>query len=101
VVHVDYDESGQPVSAETFISGWLLDGGTAHFGRIAGIIMMADGSLLVSEDTNGIIYHHIHRHPVGELAPELPLARSWDRGGRRGHVGGGGDHLLERRAVGV
>ena len=56
VVHVDYDESGQPVSAETFISGWLLDGGTAHFGRIAGIIMMADGSLLVSEDTNGIIY---------------------------------------------
>jgi len=56
VVHIDYDDNGQPVSAETFISGWLLNDGAAHFGRIAGMIQMDDGSLLIAEDTNGIIY---------------------------------------------
>lgn len=56
LMRVDYDEAGQPVSVEPFISGWLVEGGAAHFGRIAGIVQMADGSLLISEDTNGVIY---------------------------------------------
>jgi len=56
VVRTDYDDNGQPVSAEPFVSGWLIDEGAGHFGRVAGIVMMEDGSLLISEDTNGIIY---------------------------------------------
>ncbi len=56
VVRVDYDDNGQPVSYEPFITGWLLDGGAAHFGRIAGIVQAPDGSLLIAEDTNGVIY---------------------------------------------
>ena len=55
VAHVNF-ENGQPTAIEPFISGWLSDDGATHFGRIAGLALMADGSLLISEDTNGVIY---------------------------------------------
>jgi glucose/arabinose dehydrogenase len=38
------------------VSGWLQDDGAAHFGRVAGLALLADGSLLISEDSNGVIY---------------------------------------------
>jgi glucose/arabinose dehydrogenase len=62
LVHVDY-ENGEPVSAEPFISGWLLDDGASHFGRIAGLAVAPDGSLLISEDTNGVIYKVTYTGP--------------------------------------
>lgn len=49
-------ENGQPVSFESFVSGFLIEDGTAHFARLAGIAIAPDGSLLVSDDTNGVIY---------------------------------------------
>lgn len=56
VVHIDFDEAGQPVAINDFITGWLLEEEVAHFGRVAGLLVLSDGSLLLSEDTNGVIY---------------------------------------------
>jgi glucose/arabinose dehydrogenase len=56
VVRVRFDEGGTPVAMEPFVSGWLLEGGRAHFGRLMGIGQAVDGSLLVGDDHNGVIY---------------------------------------------
>jgi glucose/arabinose dehydrogenase len=56
VVRVRFDQAGEPTGMESFVSGWLIEGGRAHFGRLMGLAQAADGSLLVGDDTNGIIY---------------------------------------------
>ncbi len=56
IVHIDFDEAGQPVAIEDFVTGWLLEEEVAHFGRVAGLLVLEDGSLLISEDTNGVLY---------------------------------------------
>jgi glucose/arabinose dehydrogenase len=48
--------NGKPESIEDFVTGFLLEGGKAHFARIAGIAQLSDGSLLLSDDENGVIY---------------------------------------------
>lgn len=47
---------GQPTSFEDFFTGFLVDNNTATFGRLVGLAMHTDGSLLVGDDTNGVIY---------------------------------------------
>lgn len=49
-------ENGEPGEPEDFLSGFLLEDGLRHFGRVAGLLVLQDGSLLVSEDTGGVIY---------------------------------------------
>jgi glucose/arabinose dehydrogenase len=56
VVRIRFDESGKPTGIEPFVSGWLIEGGRAHFGRLMGLAQAADGSLLVGDDSNGVIY---------------------------------------------
>ncbi|GAB4511581.1 MAG: sorbosone dehydrogenase family protein [Anaerolineae bacterium] len=56
VVRIHFDENGQPTEFEDFITGWLLEDGLTNFGRITGLAVAADGSLLIAEDQNGIIY---------------------------------------------
>jgi len=56
VIRIVYDTKGDPVSAEDFVTGWLLEGGRTQFGRVAGVAVAKDGSLLIAEDENGIIY---------------------------------------------
>lgn len=77
VARVRFDAGGRPVSVEDFATGWLLDNPPgqpdqagaqapaterqralrpAQFGRLAGLAIAADGSLLVAEDQNGVIY---------------------------------------------
>jgi glucose/arabinose dehydrogenase len=53
--------NGQPVEAEDFLRGFLLENDRAHFGRPAGLALTKDGALLVSDDTNGIIYRVTYR----------------------------------------
>ena len=48
--------NGTPSSIETFVSGFLSDGGTTHFARPAGLEVASDGSLLMADDANGVIY---------------------------------------------
>jgi glucose/arabinose dehydrogenase len=47
------------VSYEPFVTGWLV-GGTA-WGRPVDVEVMADGSMLVSDDKNGVIYRITYR----------------------------------------
>lgn len=49
-------ENGQPVQFEDFLTGFLIEDGTAHFARPSGLAIAQDGALLLSDDTNGIIY---------------------------------------------
>jgi len=55
VVRVDFDD-GQPTGFDTFLSGFLIEDGTAQFGRVAGLLVAHDGSLLIAEDQTGVIY---------------------------------------------
>ncbi|MCC9137122.1 PQQ-dependent sugar dehydrogenase [Pontibacter silvestris] len=49
-------ENGQPVRFDDFLTGFLINDNRAHFARLAGVAIHTDGSLLVSDDTNGVIY---------------------------------------------
>jgi glucose/arabinose dehydrogenase len=56
IVRLDFDENGQPVGFEPFLTGFLIEDGQAHFARPTGLVIAPDGSLLLSDDTNGTIY---------------------------------------------
>ncbi len=59
VVRVRFDEDGQATAMEPFITGLLVDTGDdtwGHLGRLAGLAELPDGSLLLGDDTNGVIY---------------------------------------------
>lgn len=49
-------EGVEPTGFEDFVADFLVEDNTGHFGRLAGIGMLPDGSLLFSDDTNGVIY---------------------------------------------
>lgn len=49
-------KDGKAGKPEPFASGWLAASKKATFGRPAGLLVLADGSLLVSDDMNGVIY---------------------------------------------
>lgn len=48
-------KDGKPVAQESFISGWLNKEDKA-IGRPVDVLEMPDGSLLISDDQNGLIY---------------------------------------------
>lgn len=49
-------QNGEPVSSEPFLTGFLTNGNKSCFGRPCGLAQLPDGSLLVGDDANGIIY---------------------------------------------
>lgn len=53
-------ENGKPTRFDDFLTGFLVENNKAHFGRLVGIAVHPDGSLLVSDDTNGVIYRVSH-----------------------------------------
>ncbi len=57
VTRVSFDDQGKP-KMEPFLTGFLLDekADPPMWGRPADVMVMRDGSLLVSDDHNGIIY---------------------------------------------
>lgn len=55
VVRVRF-QGGQPAGFEDFLTGFLAGNAEAYLGRPVGIVVARDGSLLVSDDTNGVIY---------------------------------------------
>src|SRR5258708_2422122 len=58
VYRVALDAKGKVVKAEPFLSGFLVDekGDPPMWGRPVDVLVMKDGSLLVSDDYNGILY---------------------------------------------
>ena len=47
---------GKPQGFDDFMTGFLVNNNAGVFGRPAGIAIAKDGSLLVGDDTNGVIY---------------------------------------------
>jgi len=57
-VHV---KNGRPVSSEDFITGWQLPDGS-RWGRPVSLLVLPDGSLLVSDDAGGRIWRVTYGH---------------------------------------
>lgn len=90
LARIHFNRAGRPVSVTPFISGFLLKNPApkvpwGHFARLAGVAQHTDGSLLVSDDTNNIVYRiaygtqNIRRRmstalDVRKLTSELPEA---------------------------
>lgn len=58
IVFVPFDEIGRPTGDyEDFLTGFLIDpSGPTTWGRPVGLLIMSDGSLLITEEANGRIY---------------------------------------------
>lgn len=76
VVRVQFGASGRPERIDDFVTGWLVEPNAAlkdagprateqergeaarpaQLGRLAGLAVARDGSLLIAEDQNGVIY---------------------------------------------
>jgi glucose/arabinose dehydrogenase len=65
VVFVPFDETGRPTGAyRDFLTGFIEDpSGPTVWGRPLGLLFLADGSLLVSDDSNGRIYRVRYLRP--------------------------------------
>jgi glucose/arabinose dehydrogenase len=49
-------ENGKPTEFEDFVTGFLVNDNKDQFGRVVGIATHTDGSLLVTDDSNGVVY---------------------------------------------
>lgn len=47
---------GQAKAIEPFVGSFLTDGGKTHIARPVGLAMAKDGSLLMADDANGVLY---------------------------------------------
>ncbi|TLM88381.1 PQQ-dependent sugar dehydrogenase [Hymenobacter jeollabukensis] len=63
IVRVHFNDRGQPERFEDFVTGWLVEGDKAEFGRPCALVQAPDGSLLVSDDDNGVIYRISYNAP--------------------------------------
>ncbi|CAG0987746.1 hypothetical protein MTYP_02109 [Methylophilaceae bacterium] len=54
LMRITFDEKHQVTGQQVFIDGWLNDG--EAWGRPTDVLQLPDGSLLVSDDFNGVIY---------------------------------------------
>lgn len=55
IARVRFDR-GQAAAIEPFVTGFLTDGGKTHIARPVGLAFARDGSLLMADDGNGVIY---------------------------------------------
>jgi glucose/arabinose dehydrogenase len=55
VVRIKF-ENGKPAAFEDFLSGFLVENNKSQFGRVVGVAQHTDGSLLVTDDNNGVVY---------------------------------------------
>ncbi len=60
VMRVRFSPDGQPTGKEVFIDGWLGADGSVH-GRPVDLEELPDGSLLISDDYNGLVYRVTYR----------------------------------------
>lgn len=55
VVRIDFVD-GKPTTIEPFLTGFVIENGSATFGRPTGVAIAQDGSLLIGDDETGVIY---------------------------------------------
>jgi glucose/arabinose dehydrogenase len=58
---VKVNEAGKATSYSTFASGWLDDATQKVWGRPVDVLLMPDGSMLVSDDQAGVIYRIVYK----------------------------------------
>lgn len=69
-------ENGEPKSIEPFLTGFLTDGGRTHFARPVGLAVAKDGSLLMADDTNGVIYRVAYTGTAQKVTEQKPAPAS-------------------------
>jgi Raf kinase inhibitor-like YbhB/YbcL family protein len=62
-------ENGKPVRFEPFVTGFLTDRGQS--GRLCGNVVAKDGSLLFTDDRNGVIYRVSYVGAASEKSPTV------------------------------
>ncbi|MTI25933.1 PQQ-dependent sugar dehydrogenase [Fulvivirga kasyanovii] len=55
VIRINFKD-GKPAEATDLVTGFLVNNDKEQFGRVTGLAMLPDGSLLISDDANGVIY---------------------------------------------
>lgn len=65
-------ENGQPRSVEPFVTGFLTDGGKTHIARPVGLALARDGSLLMADDANGVLYRVAYTGGKGGAPAKAP-----------------------------
>lgn len=72
LVRVTFNDKQQVTGHEVFIDGWLENGQV--WGRPTDVLQLPDGSLLVSDDFNGVIYRvsHGEKRTTAAIKPENP-----------------------------
>ena len=68
---------GEAVGYEVFAEGWLQNEEAA--GRPVDLLVLDDGSMLVSDDQNGIVYRISYSRPLNEGVAILPEASDTDQ----------------------
>ena len=75
---------GQPTAVEPFVTGFLTDGGKTHIARPVGLAWAKDGSLLMADDGNGVIYRIAHSAGkpgnLSAMAPSGPMRDQANKG---------------------
>jgi len=76
LARIHFDQSGKPISVTPFVSGFLLKNPEpkvewGHFARLAGLAQWTDGSLLMSDDTNNIVYRITYGTPRRKMTTAL------------------------------
>jgi Raf kinase inhibitor-like YbhB/YbcL family protein len=74
LARIRFDAQGRPVRVESFVSGFMSRDGTGQYGRPCGVAMLRDGSLLLSDDANGVLYRIAYEGASGRAAPLAPPA---------------------------
>ena len=74
LARIHFDKSGNPTRIEPFVSGFIVRGGApdgkdGHFARPCGVAQLPDGSMLLTDDTNNIIY----RITYNQKTPPPPI----------------------------
>jgi Raf kinase inhibitor-like YbhB/YbcL family protein len=73
IVRVRY-QNGQPRTVEPFVTGFLTDGGRTHIARPVGLAQARDGSILMADDANGVIYRIAYERGGPAKPPATPPA---------------------------
>ena len=84
LVRIRFDGQGQAQRVESFVSGFISRDGNSHYGRLAGVAVMRDGSLLFSDDANGTLYRVTYDGARGQAAALTPPAGPMQEQAARG-----------------
>ena len=56
IVRVHFNAAGKPTAITDFITGFYNPQDSSMFARVCGLAQLNDGSVLIAEDANGVVY---------------------------------------------